>query len=206
MKYSVRDFILLLLVICFIASGVFWMQQKTPSIVSKATFEENEGTNAPKIPVNSSQTVHSPDGSLQVTLKSVELSGTQSAYVLNTSDIHGENRHSIYKDTLSSDSTMQVPANSWSPDNKFIFISGNTPEGLKVLVFRATGEPFADGQQFIDLSKLFQEKLPNAVLRGVTGWDDPALLHVFTYNADKTIGYSYWFDIWSKSFIQLANR
>jgi hypothetical protein len=101
---------------------------------------------------------------------------------------------------------MQLPANSWSPDNKFIFISGNTPEGLKVLVFRATGEPFADGQSVVDLSALFREKLPNAVLRGVTGWDDPALLHVFTYNADKSIGYSYWFDIWSKSFIQLAHR
>ncbi len=150
--------------------------------------------------------VHAPDGTRKLTMKRVTLTATESAYVVTTSDISGANRTVLYQTVLPVSDDLILPPNSWSPDNKFVFVKITSPQGLSVQVFQSNGEAFGDGQPAVDVSQIFHEKLPDVALRDVTGWDDPSLLHVMTYAADKSIGFSYWFDMWGRNFIELAHR
>ncbi len=209
MRYTVRDLIISAIVLVVLVSGVVLVRNRTPDTAPRAASPDTAHpiTISPQPPLSSTMTVHSPDGTEQLVLKEVEdRTGTQSAYVLTASDVSGANRRIIYQSVAPNGTNVRIPANSWSPDNKFVFIIAIRNEQLTVFVFQANGEAFADGSPYIDVSSLFRDRLPTAILRDVTGWDDPSLLHVMTYTADKTLGPSYWFDIWSKSFIELARR
>lgn len=202
MRYTFRDLIISGTVLLLFFVGVVLVRSRTPDFNPRAVAPGGTVVlPSPILPVTSMTEVHSPDGTLKLVLKGVtQLSGTQSVYLVTASNLSGVNRRVIYQSLLPNGTNVRIPANSWSPDNKFVFIMVQSQDGLHVLVFPA------NGNDSIDLSSIFREKFPNAILRDVTGWDDPALLHVMTYNADKTIGLSYWFDIWSRSFIQLAHR
>lgn len=196
-------------VVCFglvITTGVYLTGSKTPSYTSRAQAPPSAYTSLPPT-VTSLSEVHSADGTKKLVLKEFVQSGsTRSAYTVTASDISGANRVITYQATLPQKTRLKLPANSWSPDNKFVFVIEQRDDGLTALVFQANGETFADGSRYIDVGSIFRTQFADRSLRDVTGWDDPALLHVMSYNADKTIGLSYWFPIWSKSFIQLAHR
>lgn len=207
MRYTLRDLVTSVLVLFILAGGVFVANQKSPAFVSQATSQETPVVLPTPVPyVSDLQGVHAPDGAVKLVLKTTLLQDRQTGYTLTVSDVSGANRQMVYEGSLPDGSKITLPPNSWSPDNKLFFIKQQSPDRLAVLVFQANGTAFADGADYIDVSSIFREKLPDAILRDVTGWDDPALLHVMTYNADKTIGLSYWFDIGSRSFIQLAHR
>lgn len=93
-----------------------------------------------------------------------------------------------------------VPAhNSWSPNSKYVFLEDRKGSIVDYLLFKANGEPFVNEQKYLNVTALFNEKVKNYELKGVTGWDDPVLMHVQTQN-----GPLFWFDLTTQSFIQLA--
>ena len=97
-----------------------------------------------------------------------------------------------------------MPANSWSPDNKYLFFEENDSSNLSFFVFKADGTKFAKGEIYIDMIPLFDTKSGNKIV-DVTGWDADTLLHVFTVS-DKWRGPSYWFDLDSRNFLMLGTR
>lgn len=85
---------------------------------------------------------------------------------------------------------ISLPQNAWAPNDAYVFIK----QGGTFLVFKTTS-----GEQLADIAALFAEKLPDRVFGDATGWDGVGLVHV------TSDGPSYWFDVASTSFLQLAH-
>lgn len=117
----------------------------------------------------------------------------------------GEKEYSIFS-TDAKKHAFVVPSNSWSPDGSYVFLINTTSLPEQILVFKASGEAFADGKVFLDVTQLFAANNQQHILDTATGWDSRGLLHIKTKNQDDTKGASYWFDVYSRSFIQLAAR
>ncbi len=148
-------------------------------------------------PAVSAGEVHSADGSMNLVMKKV-VTGESAAYSFYVTGNSIQNLL-IFSKTITN-GEMSIPGNSWSPDNKFLFIKGKEGTVSSYLVFKANGESFTDGNKYLDVAALYNDKKMDYVLKDVTGWDAPGLLHVFTN------GPSYWFELASKAFLQLATK
>lgn len=206
MKVAVRDGIALGLMLSMLAGSILFVRARTPAVVSHAAIAE-EAPVPTQYLTRSFQEVYSPDGTKKLLMQRIMRSdATVSAYTLSVSDSSGANRRDIYEVQRSGGERIRLPANSWSPDNTFVYVFNEGPDGMKTLVFSADGKLFADGASYMDVSEVFRAALPDVALRDVTGWDDTSLLHVMTYAADATVGPSYRFDVWSRSFYRLSHR
>lgn len=105
----------------------------------------------------------------------------------------------LYQKKATLGESMALPANSWSPNDKYLFIDDKNGYLTDYLVFKANGEPFANGAQYLNATLLFNQKVKNYNLKTMTGWDDPVLISVRTVD-----GPHFWFDITNQSFIQLV--
>lgn len=150
--------------------------------------------------------VHSADGTMKISLEKKANSKFLANYKLTASDISGAKEAVILSTTLSENKEIQIPRNSWSPDNKYLFLKENEGGKLSFFVFKATKELFPDGKEFIDVVPLFDGKKYELKLSEITGWDSNTLLHVFTQKLDGTKGPSFWFDVDNNSFYQLGSR
>ena len=65
-------------------------------------------------------------------------------YSFYTSDGSGINEQFIFDKTLDKTRYMTIPFNTWSPDNKYLFILHNIGDLHEALVFRADGQPMTD--------------------------------------------------------------
>lgn len=152
-------------------------------------------------PVESSD-VSSSDGKMKLTMeirRHGNGSATYSFFVANSS---GEEKRPLFTTTTTAEA-LSLPHNSWSPDRKLVFIRKDGTEGFTFLVFKASGEPFQNGQ-YLDVSEFFAKKLPKYVLRDATGWASETLLIITTMTTDQSRpGPSFWFDIPSRTFLQL---
>jgi len=149
----------------------------------------------PLSPPISTETL-SGDGTMKATMKSQENLDGSTVYSLFISDSSGKNSKNLYSKTVQKGS-IELPINSWSPDDKYLFVL-DKEAGDNYLVFKSNGEPFISGDKFIDATSLFKKKQPGFSLSEVTGWDGVGLMHVKATNA------SFWFDIDSQNFLQLA--
>jgi hypothetical protein len=104
----------------------------------------------------------------------------------------------IFTKTEAAGVTLSIPDNTFSSDNKYVFLKETSASGVIYLVL-------ADTQTF-DVSSLFTAKYPNYVITDATGWAGPTLLIINTDKASGGIGPSFWFDVASNSFIQLSSR
>lgn len=205
-RFTIRDIGISLLALFLITGFVVLSRQKTPAFRPQAASIPETPAPAP-LPVNSIQSVHSPDGTMKLVMQRTATPGaTESAYTFDVSDISGANKHTIYTATLPMGTELTLPANSFSPDNRFVFILGRQDNVMSAFVFLSDGTFFPDGKAYTDVGSLFRSQLPDLSIRDVTGWDDPSLLHVTTKNSDGSVGQSYWFDIWSRSFLELGRK
>lgn len=105
----------------------------------------------------------------------------------------------IFSKTVGTGETFALPQNSWSPNSKYVFLEDRLGSMVDYLVFKTNGEPFTDGQKYLNATSLFNQKVKNYNLKSITGWDDPVLMHVLTFK-----GPPFWFDLTTQSFIQLV--
>lgn len=152
-------------------------------------------------PVESSD-VSSSDGKMKL-LMEVQRHGNGSAtYSFFVANSSGEEKRPLFTTTTTM-GALSLPHNSWSPDKKLVFIREDGSEEFTFLVFKASGEPFQNSQ-YLDVSEFFAKKLPKYVLRDATGWASETLLIITTMTADRSKpGPSFWFDIPSRTFLQL---
>lgn len=186
-------------------------------LIASNSFSENQpnsGSNGASLNQDQTQPVQitpsvqdnsetSPDGTMKVTMEKNK-KNSQNDYSFFVSDAKGDKKQLIYTTSLPNSESFSVPHNAWSPDNTYLFIQENLATTSSALVFKATGEPFANNTPFLDVASLFlQHNFPSAY-KETTGWDSPTLLHVMTITDHDTQGSSYWFEIGNNSFQQLS--
>lgn len=142
------------------------------------------------------------DGKLTFFMKVRPQSEKLSSY--NFSIDNGEKEYTVFSIGATPDSFV-MPQNSWSPDGTYVFLIEKTTIP-SVYVFQASGESFGEEQNYLNVTDLFTQKFPEKRLAKATGWDSRGLLHIRSQNSDNTQGPSYWFDVDSRTFIQLAAR
>lgn len=145
----------------------------------------------------------SPDGTKKVIMKVSQNGNKTQTYVFSTADGSGANEQPLYTTTLSGSDSMSIPFNTWSPDNRYLFIKKNATDAL---VFNASAAPFPNGEAYLDVTDTFKQKnIPNTV-SDPTGWASPTLIIVNTTNQSNIKGPSYWFEVPSKAIIQLSTE
>lgn len=145
----------------------------------------------------------SPDGTKKLNMKKTHNSDGTSTFVFTVMDGTGGGEHALYTAKVQNQDNLSVHFNTWSPDNKYLFIQKNENGAL---VFKANGEPITDDQTYFDVGDLFTDKIKNVSPREVTGWASPTLLIVNTVKEDNTIGPSYWFEVPSKAILVLSSQ
>lgn len=203
-RFFIPTFIIAVLAI------IFTIQlSRSSSLLSGFSFAETilpVPTLVPVKEVSYKSEVHSPDGTMKIVMEKTTRPQALSNYILTVSEMSGANKKIILSNTLGESQEIQIPDNSWSPDNKYLFVKENDNGKLSFFIFKATGESFSDGKEFIDAVPLFEDKKYEFKLSDITGWDSNNLLHVFTVKADSTKGPSFWFDVEGKNFYILGSR
>ncbi len=158
---------------------------------------------SPKITVSSQI---SPDGTKKVVMKITENSDNTKTYDFSTMDENGSNEKPVFTKTLDLESSMTIPFNTWSPDNKLFFVQGNIGNNKSVFAFRATGAAFSGTEVYFNVTDLFNQKNTGNEFSEATGWASETLIIINTKKPDDTKGPSYWFEIPSKAIIPLSTE
>lgn len=148
----------------------------------------------------------SPDGTKKVIMKTVYNDESSKTYVFSTADDSGDNEQTVFKKTLENTKKLAIPFNIWSPDNKYFFVTEKTTDDktLGVFAFKALGEPFASGENYLDVTDLFKNRATGNNFKEATGWASETLIIINTTNSNSEKGPSYWFEVPSKAILQLA--
>jgi len=125
-------------------------------------------------------------------------------YTFYVSKGDGSDAKLLYTRTVSQRASMSIPNNSWSPDYKEVFLILKNGSLTEYLVFNASGEAYAQGDKFLEITSLFTKSTSKLTLKDVTGWDGYGLLHVETSNPDGTRGPRFWFVTGTRQFLELA--
>lgn len=150
--------------------------------------------------------VHSGDGTAQLIMRKASQKDGSISYSFFVANGSGKIERTLFTKNISSPVTMMIPANTWSPDNKYVFLRENNSNSFSIFVFKATGETFSGGEKYLNLTSLFDQRNLPYTVADVTGWDSDTLLHVHTTAKEKNSrGPSYWFDVTDRAFLQLAN-
>jgi hypothetical protein len=142
-------------------------------------------------------TVSSPDGKMSLTMRQ-ENGENGVTYVFLKKDEASGIYKQIFTKTEKAGVSLSIPDNTFSPDNKYIFLKEASQSAVSYLVLTDA--------QTLDVSSLFTAKYQDYVITDATGWAGPTLLILNTDKADGGVGPTFWFDVASHSFIQLSNR
>jgi hypothetical protein len=159
----------------------------------------------PEVQASQLTTVGSPDGKMSLTMKQKKGDGTVTYTFLITDETSGSQREIFFK-TVPSGTAFTVPNNTFSSDNKYVFFKEISLGSVDYHVLTSSGEPVYKDSQSFNFSSLFSEKYENYVITDATGWAGPTLVVINTDKSGGGTGPSFWFDVASRSFIQLSNR
>ncbi len=185
-------FVISLLSVFFILNSLNVQPQNVP-VSQKPSY-------APPIAIADSPkstTIEAPDGKNKLVAKEEK---TKEGVVYSFSVINEATGVSkdIFTKSVPTGTVISIPFNTFSPDDKYIFLKEENPTGTTYLV------PIGD--QTFDIVALFAAKYPDFKVTDVTGWGGMTLIVVNTDKASGGQGPSFWFDVTSKSFIRLNNR
>lgn len=141
----------------------------------------------------------SPDGSKKVIMKIAKNEDDTQTYSLYTADESLANEKFIFDRTLDATKSMNIPFNTFSPDNKYFFIEETVGDSRAILAFKVSGEVFSETEQYLDVTDLFKKKDTGNNFKEATGWASESLIII------NTTGPSYWFEIPSRAIIQLSS-
>lgn len=188
--------VLFLLLIVIFYSGSL-LPVKTPS-TSRLT---NPSLTPAK---DKSEEVHSPDGTMRLIMQTKPQEEGKVTYSFVLSGVSGENQKVLYTKTVEGNESMTIPLNTFSPDNKYVFLRINKDGFFDILVFKVSGDAFSNQDPYLSVQELLVKRKVDYVLVDVTGWDAETLLHVVTASENGKKGPGFWFDVASYSFLQLV--
>jgi len=161
------------------------------------------------MPVDEKETtvdVISPNEKITLTMKGLKKAdGTLKQTFFISLDAAKESVE-IYTHESNPSYQILIPYNTFSPDNKYIFLKIEDPEKAQYIVVRTDGKNIRGEEKSVEITSLFYEKYEEFVITEVTGWGGYSLIVVNTNYKDGKIGPSFWFDQSNFSFIQLSNR
>ena len=192
--------------------GIYYMRQhrsiqpvhivtSLPTFVTFAT-----PTPTPVIlPKPTNYTWSSSDGQKKMTMTTTINANATKLYSFTVTDTQTNSDTQIFTKTVLASSTMAIPYNAFSPDDSYVFLTQIDENMTHYFVFKTSGEAFANGEKYFDVTPLFAAYTSDYTLSEVTGWADPSLLILNTKTPENKQGPSFWFDVGSKSFTQLSN-
>lgn len=173
-------------------------QQSQPQVIAQ-TFAEVK-------PSPKTTTILAPDGKMDLVVKE-EKSGDSMIDTFTVSDASGGPQTQIYSETLPQGTTITIPYNTFSPDNKYIFLRRTDSSGFTYFALRTDGKSVVGTEQTVDFVSLFKEKYSaEYTITDVTGWGGMTLIVINVNKTDGSQGLSFWYDVASNSFIPLATR
>lgn len=195
-----------LLVIVFFIGGLFLLKRPIPTaILAPANLTTSQSPSPiPQLPVQPLLSeVHSGDGTMTLIRKIETPPGQPLTYSFFVANLTQKDYHEqlVYSRTAEPAEDIQIPGNSWSPDNKHFYLQVKDAAGeTNFLVFKASGEAFKNQEPYLNVGTFFKEKMPKSILTNATGWASPIFLNVTTQNQEAQKGPAYWFDIQSQNF------
>lgn len=187
------------------AGLVMLSAQKTRSAVPETTGHASEVLETDLSEDDSKVSILAPDGSMTLIVenkRSGEDTINQKFSIMSEDDQTVE----IYSFDSLKDQLVSVPYNTFSPDNKFIFLKTITPSGNEYIVMRTDGKFILEESKTVAVIESFNQKFQNLVVTDVTGWGGKNLIVVNTDLKEQGVGPSFWFDVSNLSFIRLASR
>lgn len=190
-------FFTLLLAVVTVFIFVQKNNKKSQPLYTSAEVVKIQITPVPTIVTNF---MDSPDGTKSLALE--EQNGLQSLFVSSLPN-EGQ-RVEIYKKQILNSNKLEIPYNTWSPDNIYFFMQEKSGTVDNYFVFQSSGALFLNNLPFVSVQELFGKDVLNYVIEDVTGWAGPNLLLVNTKAKDSEQKASFWFDVPSQTFIQLG--
>ncbi len=209
-KSNAKLLLLVLIIICLlIFAFLFYNFLKPQTVATPLVTSQVSAVSTSDVipnPVKTTTSQISPDGLFELTLITNTVEPEQIEYKLLVKEIKTGNEKLIFTQTVGNKTAISIPFNTWSADNKHFFITQYYMGTQKNLVFKTSGEKFAE-DPFLDVNNLYIEKEIAYDFNEATGWASQNLLVIKTQKTDGTgAGPSYWFDIVGKTFIQLSTQ
>lgn len=124
-------------------------------------------------------------------------------YKFVTSDEKKNEKTLLFESLLNKESSVVIPYNSWSSDEKHVFLEAKTGPGKNYYVFNADGSNFKDGIKFLDVMDYWEKSGIDKRVDHVSGWAGPGLLVVYTTNLDGSDSFAYWFVVDTRRFMNV---
>ncbi|MEK7070812.1 MAG: hypothetical protein AAB966_03320 [Patescibacteria group bacterium] len=142
------------------------------------------------------------DGSLKIVGKRKTV-GENIGYSFNILDNQNNTNLLLFETVADIGQTFAIPSNSWSSDNKYLFIQKNYLGGKDYYVFKADGSSFGDSKKFLEVGEYWRQSGNKEIIDHVSGWAGADLLVAYTTEPDGTGSKAYWFVIGSRKFMQV---
>ncbi len=157
------------------------------------------------IPEDSQSSILAPDGAMTLLSENKSLADGSVNQTFSVT-IGDKKAVEIYSINSLNNNLIVVPYNTFSPDNKYIFLRTLNLSGDEYIVMRTDGKNILEESKTVPVIESFNQKFQNLVVTDVSGWGGNNLIIVNTDLKEGGIGPSFWFDISNFSFIQLGSR
>lgn len=152
------------------------------------------------------QEVHSLDGKMNLIMTTTPQSDGLVTYTFSTSEVESPNPVVLYEKTVGKETVLSVPANSWSPQNEYVYIVEEADGVKNYLVLETSGKTFSTGDTLLSVVPFFEKYKDEYSIKDITGWDAPTLLHVKTTKKNGEPGQLFWFEVPTQAFMPLFRR
>jgi hypothetical protein len=191
--------IILVAIAGFLAANVFLNKSGNPSVSQSQQPMPSPQAEIPPVEASQLTSVDSPDGTQTISMKTSKESGMTTYSFTNGGK-------EIFTDTVDPSISFSIPENTFSPDNKYVFLKETGGGGSSFFALTASGDSSTQNNQTANITSLFAAKYPNLKIQDTTGWGGINLIVFNTLNTDGSRGPSFWFEMPSHAIIQLANR
>ncbi len=148
----------------------------------------------------------SPDGTKLLTMTQVINQDTTKTYTIVALDADGKNQQIIYTASASAKDYMSIPFNTWSPDDKYVFINRTDTAGASAIIMRTDGVSLTSGNQTFDAKVLFDARNTGNNYQEATGWASEILVIINTVKQNGEKGPSYWLEVPTGGIIPLSTQ
>ena len=189
---------MVLLVVVVVAGGVGWAVRDQKGVGEGQEVVVDQPYKSEELSV---------DGTMMLTMRQEGQKDRPQTYSFWVKNISGKDKDTterlIFTKVVRSNEAMAIHHNSWSPNNKYVLLEEKDGSGqIKFFVFKVSGEAFADGEPYMNVEAVFDQKKTGWSLREVTGWDGEALVNITTRGDEGKNGPGYWLDMGSRSLMQ----
>jgi hypothetical protein len=187
-----KIFLIFALVVIAVLVGANVYINRKGLTVSQTSLAPQTKTVIPPVEASDIKSVDSPDGKKTLSMRITKnQSGVTYAFSVSGKE--------IFAKTVDPTVSFSIPLNSWSPDNKYVFLKETAATGVKFFVLSASDDSSSQNDQTANITDLFAKKYPDLKIKDVTGWGGINLVIV---NSDS----SFWFEMPTHSFIQLSTH